>query len=107
MCKFSRGERHKGYRPINQGNTMKRIFAVFALISQPLMAQNSPTIATSPQISVASRGEVKVNPDRATIQISVQTKSPTAAVAASENATKQKAVIDALKALGLHDADIS
>lgn len=86
---------------------MKRIFAILALISTPLVAQNSATIATPPQVVVASRGEVKVNPNRATIQISVQTKSATAAVAATENASKQKAVIDALKALGLKDTDIS
>lgn len=86
---------------------MKRLFAALALISAPLGAQNTATIATPPQISVASRGEVKVNPDRATIQISVQTRSATAAAAATENAAKQKAVIDALKALGLKDTDIS
>src|SRR6476469_8934612 len=86
---------------------MKRLFAALVLISTPLMAQSATTIATPPQIAVASRGEVKVNPDRATIQISVQTRSATAAAAATENASKQKAVIDALKALGLKDGDIS
>jgi uncharacterized protein YggE len=86
---------------------MKRLFALFVCFSTPVLAQNTSTIATFPQISVASRGEVKVTPDRATIQISVQTRSATAAAAAAENATKQKAVIDALKALGLKDTDIS
>src|SRR5665647_787917 len=75
------------------GQIMKRLFGIFALISTPLMAQNSAIIATPPQISVAARGEIKVNPDRATIQISVQTKAATAAAAANENAAKQKAVI--------------
>ena len=86
---------------------MKRVFLALAAFSTPAIAQNSATITTSPQISVASRGEVKVNPDHATIQISVQTKAATAAAAASENASKQKAVIDALHALGLKDSDIS
>lgn len=71
------------------------------------MAQNATTIATPPQIAVASRGEIKVNPDHATIQISVQTKAQSAAAAAAENASKQKAVIDALRALGLKDSEIS
>lgn len=75
--------------------------------SAPLIAQSGAINATPPQISVSSRGEVKVDPDRATIRISVQTKAPTAAAAAAENATKQKAVIDALRALGLGDKDIS
>lgn len=46
-------------------------------------------------------------PDRANIQISVQTRAETAAAAAAENARKQKAVIDALRALGLGANDIS
>ena len=54
-----------------------------------------------PQIAVTGRGEIKVSPDRATIQISVQTRAATAAAAAAENATKQQAVLAALRALGL------
>lgn len=86
---------------------IKPLFATLVLITTPIAAQNSASTATPPQIAVASRGEVKVNPDKATIQISVQTRSATAAAAAAENASKQKAVIDALKVLGLKDADIS
>lgn len=86
---------------------MKRLFVALTLITTPVFAQNNANIATPPQIAVASRGEVKVTPDKATIQISVQTRATTAAAAATENASKQKAVIDAMKALGLKDADIS
>jgi uncharacterized protein YggE len=71
------------------------------------MAQQGDINATIPQISIAARGEVKVTPDRANIQISVQTKAATAAAAASENATKQQAVIAALKKLGIDAKDIS
>jgi uncharacterized protein YggE len=60
-----------------------------------------------PQISVVGRGEIKVSPDRATIQISVQTRAVTAAAAAAENATKQQSVLSALKALGLTDEQLS
>jgi uncharacterized protein len=56
---------------------------------------------------VVGRGEIKVSPDRATIQISVQTRAVTAAAAAAENATKQQAVLVALKALGLTDDQLS
>ena len=49
-----------------------------------------------PQIAVTGRGEIKVSPDRATIQISVQTHGSTAAGAAAENANKQQAVLAAL-----------
>jgi uncharacterized protein len=60
-----------------------------------------------PQIAVTGRGEVKVSPDRATIQISVQTRASTAAAAAAENANKQQAVITALRALGLGTDQLS
>jgi uncharacterized protein YggE len=86
---------------------MIRYIAGLMLVLAPLMAQSQAIVPPSPQISVSSRGEVKVDPDRATVQISVQTKAATAAAAGADNAAKQKAVIDALRALGLGDKDIS
>ncbi len=86
---------------------MIRVFALMVAISAPLFGQNSNTNVIPPQIAVSSRGEVKVNPDRATVQISVQTKASTASAAASENASKLTAVIQALRGLGLRDKDIS
>ena len=86
---------------------MKKILLAFAMISTPLYAQQGDINALTPQIAVGARGEVKVIPDRATIQISVQTRAETAAAAAAENARKQKAVIDALRALGIAANDIA
>jgi len=60
-----------------------------------------------PQISVTGRGEIRVSPDRATIQVSVQTRATPAAAAAAENATKQQAVLTALRALGLGNDQLS
>lgn len=65
------------------------------------------TTTSIPQIFVVGRGEVKVSPDKATIQVSVQTRAATAAAAAAENATKQQAVLNALKALGLGNDQLS
>lgn len=75
--------------------------------SAPLSAQQPTILAPTPQIVATARGEVKVVPDRANIQISVQTRGETAAAAAAENARKQKAVIDALRALGIDAKDIA
>jgi len=58
-------------------------------------------------ISVMGRGEIKISPDRATIQISVQTRGTTAAGAAAENANKLQAVLAALRALGLGNDQLS
>lgn len=88
---------------------MKVLILSFALCLPPLTvhSQDSMRLVDAPQVSVTGRGEVKVSPDRATIQLSVQTRAATAAAAAAENATKQQAVISALKRLGLGDDQIS
>jgi len=85
-------------------NILAAFVAFIAPISGHTQAINAPL---EPQISVAARSEIRVSPDRATIQVSVQTKAPTAATAANENAIKQAAVIQALRALGLSPDQIS
>src|ERR1700680_2973784 len=64
-----------------------RLVAILAVILAPLTvhAQDSrATIEATPQMAVTGRGEVKVSPDRAPIQGSVQTRAATAAAAAAE-----------------------
>ena len=97
------------FKPSSRSDSMKKI-AIIALILAPLTAhgQDSPTtLAAIPQIAVSGRGEIKVSPDRATLQISVQTRAATAAVAAAENATKQQSVLSALRALSFTNDQLS
>jgi uncharacterized protein YggE len=54
-----------------------------------------------PRIITSGEGQVRVTPDRASVSVGVQTKALTAAAAAADNARRQKAIIDTLKALGL------
>jgi uncharacterized protein YggE len=87
-----------------------RIWPALLLLLTPLTihAQDSrPPFEPIPQIAVTGRGEIKVSPDRATIQISVQTRASTAAAAAAENANRQQAVLAALRALGLGNDQLS
>jgi uncharacterized protein YggE len=87
-----------------------RLAMLLGAILTPLTTQAQDRLAPIdpiPQIAVTGRGEVKVSPDRATIQASVQTKAPTAAAAAAENATKQQSVLTALRALGLGNDQLS
>ncbi|MFL5594194.1 MAG: SIMPL domain-containing protein [Gemmatimonadaceae bacterium] len=87
-----------------------RITLAIGVLLAPLSihAQDSQaTIVTVPQIAVSGRGEIKVTPDRATVQVSVQTRAATAAAAAAENATKQQSVLAALRALGLTNDQLS
>jgi uncharacterized protein len=82
------------------------ILAILAPVTARAQDSRAP-FDPIPQISVVGRGEIKVSPDRATVQISVQTRAVTAAAAAAENATKQQSVLSALKALGLTDDQLS
>jgi uncharacterized protein YggE len=86
------------------------LWALVGSVIAPLTAQaqdSRATIESIPQIAVTGRGEVKVSPDRATIQVSVQTRAVSAAAAASENATKQQSVLTALRTLGLRNDQLS
>jgi uncharacterized protein YggE len=88
---------------VNQLLALSLSLTPLTLQSQDSRALNEPI----PQISVTGRGEIKVSPDRATIQISVQTRAATAAAAAAENANKQQSVMTALRALGLGNDQLS
>ncbi len=89
---------------------MTNKIVLLALILAPVYVHAQDSRATAdliPQIAVTGRGEVKVSPDRATIQIAVQTRATTAAAAATENANKQQSVLSALKALGFGNDQLS
>jgi uncharacterized protein YggE len=89
---------------------MRAKFAIVGSLLMPVYVQSqdiSAPIGAIPQIAVVAHGEVKVMPDRASLQISVQTRATTAAAAAAENATKQQSVLTALRALGLTNDQLS
>src|SRR5207248_8403410 len=89
---------------------MKEKLRLIWVLLAPLTLQGQDNVApltAIPQIAVTGRGEVKVSPDRATIQISVQTRAASAAAAATENANKQQSVLSALKALGFGNDQLS
>ena len=60
-----------------------------------------------PAIVVSAMGESRIAPDRASILIGVQSRSKTAALAGAENARRQKAVLDTLRALGLQSDQLT
>jgi uncharacterized protein len=79
------------------------VFVGAALLVSGLRAVSAQDSARPPipQILTSASGEVRVAPDRATIQIGVQTRATTAAAAAAQNSQKQRAVIEAIKAKGV------
>jgi uncharacterized protein YggE len=64
-------------------------------------------MVVTPEIVTTGSGEVTTSPDRATVYVGVQSKAPTAAAAAADNARRQKAVLDTLRAMGLSSAQLS
>ncbi|MGQ0765204.1 MAG: SIMPL domain-containing protein [Gemmatimonadota bacterium] len=82
---------------------------VMAAISLPSVGASQPPTAPAPrsQIVVSARGETRVVPDRATLTVAVETRGQTAAAAGQENARRQRAIIDSIKAAGIPDAQIS
>lgn len=78
------------------------LFAIASCISAlPLAARAQAPVAAPPQIVVSANGEVRVTPDRANIQLGVETQAKTAAAASAENSRRQTAILGAIKALGI------
>jgi uncharacterized protein YggE len=71
-------------------------------IAQSVNAGSAPAMLVT-----AGSGEAKVTPDRASVLVNVQTRGATAAVAASDNAQRTRAVLDALAKLGLPREQLS
>jgi uncharacterized protein YggE len=59
-----------------------------------------------PTIFVSGRGEVQVAPDRARVQVGVETQAKTSQLAAQENNKKQAAILAAIQKLGVPAANI-
>lgn len=60
----------------------------------------------APIINVQGEGRASVAPDLATVSLGVTTQAPTAAQAMADNAARQTAVIEALRAQGIAPADL-
>ena len=85
------------------------LVACVALLSKPWR----PTVAqlAAPQsisvVSTTATGEARVTPDRATVFVGVMTKGATASAAGGENARRQRAILDTLRALGISGDRVS
>src|SRR5690349_7479638 len=81
--------------------------SIVTAYSTQVMAQNLQAPTPVPQISTSANGESRVQPDRATIMFAVETRAQTAARAGTDNAKRQKAVIDSLRKQGIGEGQIS
>ncbi len=83
--------------------------AVAAPVTLPTVAPAQGPLGVPVMASVVTSGtaEAKVTPDRAALMVNVQTRAATAAAAASENARRTTAVLEALGKLGLPKSQLS
>jgi uncharacterized protein YggE len=81
--------------------------ALFVVPSHASGQVGSSATATGPQIVTSGSGEAHISPDRATIFVGVQTRAATAALAGADNARRQRAILDTLRALGLTSEQLS
>jgi uncharacterized protein len=72
-----------------------------ATIALPATARSQMMPQQPSRIVTSGEGQTRVTPDRATVLVGVQTRALTAAVAGADNARRQKAILDTLKALGI------
>ena len=85
-------------------------FLVSLAILAPLaVSAQSPgmMMGMPPHIVTTGTGEARMAPDRATIFVGIQTRATTAAAAGADNAKRQRAILDTLKALGLASEQLS
>src|SRR5918999_2231461 len=83
------------------------LFSILAAAGPVAAQQPQPSPAhPGPDIITSATGDARVTPDRAHVLIGVQTRAATAAQAGADNATKTRAVIDAIKARGIPAAQI-
>ena len=81
-----------------------------AMAQQPVPGPAPTTMAHQapvPTLVANGQGETKLIPDRARLEVSVQTRASTAADAGAQNARKQQSVLDALRKLGFTPEQIS
>lgn len=87
--------------------TMTVVLALASVTSTPNAITAQAPSATPPQIVATGTGEASISPDRATVFVGVQTRANTVGPAAAENARRQRAILDTLKALGLGSDQLS
>lgn len=82
-------------------------FAVVILCGPTTARAQSAASLLTPQIVTVGTGEARVTPDRATILIGLSSHAATAAQAGSDNARRQRSVLDTLRSLGLQSDQLS
>ena len=95
---------NRAVRPLTAVAFVLGVLAAPALSTQAAAQISMPQ--PPPQIVVSGRGEVQVAPDRAQVQVGMETQAKTAVLASQENNRKQAAILAAIRALGIPASQI-
>ena len=83
------------------------VMAFLPLVAAPSLGAQVAQAAPPPlYISASAVGETRVTPDRALVQVTVDSRGETAATAGADNRARQERVIDAVKATGVASPQI-
>jgi uncharacterized protein YggE len=85
------------------GSTVPLSLTGLPLAAQGVTQVNSPQ---PPFIAASAVGETRITPDRAMLNVAVESHAESAAAAGADNAARQKRVIDAVKSAGVAAAQI-
>ncbi|MFV9505598.1 MAG: SIMPL domain-containing protein [Oscillochloridaceae bacterium umkhey_bin13] len=80
--------------------------ALGATLARPAPAQAQAGVGGMRQVTVFGRGEVRVAPDMATVQIGVETSAPTTQEALAQNSAQAQAIIERVRQLGIAERDV-
>jgi hypothetical protein len=83
------------------------LLAAFAALSAPAYAQAPGPLAPAEGIVIQTTGEVRVKPDLATVQAGIVSEGKTAAEALAKNTPALAKLIEAVKAAGVAERDLS
>jgi len=97
-------ETNRAVRQLTTAALVLGMLAAPALATQAAAQMSMPQ--PPPQIVVSGRGEVQVAPDRAQVQVGMETQAKTAVLASQENNKKQAAILAAIRAIGVPAAQI-
>lgn len=87
--------------------TLAKSLLILCLGAAPAAAQTRDAPLVTPEIATNGRGEVHIAPDRAVLNVSVETRSPSAATAAGDNTARLIKTIASLRSAGVDSAQIT
>jgi uncharacterized protein YggE len=86
---------------------MKTLLLILSVTAAPISAQTRPDPPSIPEIATTGRGEVHVTPDKAILNVGVETRSGSANAAIGENAARILKTIASLGSAGVDSARIT